>query len=86
MINARYKTVCTRAFAGFTAISRPEWNGTVLGFDASPAPMLGDMLGIRNILNDNGFTYNLGYLNEIGWNAGGATIKTRMWLISISLR
>jgi porin len=32
---------------------------------------LGDMLGIRKILNDNGFTYNLGYLNEIAWNGGG---------------
>jgi porin len=48
-----------------------DWNGTVLGFEAPPAPVLGDMLGIRKILNDNGFTYNLGYLNEIAWNGGG---------------
>jgi len=39
-----------------------DWNGTVLGFEAPPAPVLGDMLGIRKILNDNGFTWNLGYL------------------------
>jgi porin len=48
-----------------------DWNGTVLGFEAPPEPVLGEMLGIRKILNDNGFTYNLGYLNEIGWNGGG---------------
>lgn len=48
-----------------------DWNGTVLGFEAPPDPVLGDMLGIRKILNDNGFTYNLGYLNEIAWNGGG---------------
>ncbi len=29
------------------------------------------MGGIRKIINDNGFTYNLGYLNEIAWNGGG---------------
>ena len=34
-----------------------EWNGTVLGFEAPPEPVLGEMLGIRKILNDNGFTY-----------------------------
>ena len=39
-----------------------DWNGTVLGFEAPPEPVLGEMLGIRKILNDNGFTYNLGYL------------------------
>ncbi|MCU6285059.1 carbohydrate porin, partial [Enterobacter cloacae] len=49
-----------------------DWNGTVLGFEAPPAPVLGEMLGVRKILNDNGFTYNLGYLNEIGWNGSGA--------------
>ena len=48
-----------------------EWNGTVLGFEAPPDPILGEILGIRNILNDNGFTYNLGYLHEIAWNGGG---------------
>jgi porin len=29
------------------------------------------MSGIRPILEDNGFNYNLGYLNEMGYNAGG---------------
>ncbi|MDU7760913.1 MAG: hypothetical protein E7J89_16075, partial [Enterobacter asburiae] len=37
-----------------------DWNGTVLGFEAPPEPVLGEMLGIRKILNDNGFTWNLG--------------------------
>lgn len=48
-----------------------DWNGTVLGFEVPPATLLGDMLGVRNILYDNGFTYNLGYLNELGWSGGG---------------
>ncbi len=29
------------------------------------------MLGIRPILEENGFHYNLGYLNEMAYNAGG---------------
>lgn len=47
------------------------WNNTVLGFTPPPDPLLGEMLGIRKILNDNGFTYNLGYLNQFAWNGGG---------------
>ena len=48
-----------------------EWNGTVLGFESPKEGLLGDMLGIRPILEDHGFHYNLGYLNQISYNAGG---------------
>ncbi|ROP62800.1 porin [Enterobacter sp. BIGb0383] len=47
------------------------WNGTALGFEAPQRGLLGDMLGIRPIIEDHGFHYNLGYLNQIGYNAGG---------------
>lgn len=48
-----------------------EWNGTALGFQAPQEGLLGDMLGIRPILEDNGFHYNLGYLSQVSYNAGG---------------
>ncbi len=48
-----------------------EWNGTALGFEAPPDPLLGEMFGVRQWLNDKGFTYTLGYLNEMAWNGGG---------------
>lgn len=51
--------------------AQTAWNGTVLGFEAQPEGMLGDMLGIRPILENNGFHYNLGYLSESAYNAGG---------------
>lgn len=54
-----------------------EWNGTVLGFEAPQSGLLGDTLGIRPILADNGFQYNLGYLNQIAWNADGGYDRDR---------
>ncbi len=54
----------------FTSLSQ-EWNGTVLGFEASTEPLLGEMLGIRQTLSENGFTYQLGFLNQLAWNGGG---------------
>jgi porin len=57
--NIHYK-LCALALLTISPLSMAqEWNGTVLGFEAPPDPILGDMLGIRKILNDNGFTYNL---------------------------
>ncbi|MGC6387369.1 carbohydrate porin [Ewingella sp. S1.OA.A_B6] len=53
------------------AHGEPTWSGTVLGFESQPEGMLGDMLGIRPILENNGFHYNLGYLSESAYNAGG---------------
>jgi porin len=48
-----------------------DWNGTVLGFEAPGVGLLNDMLGIRPILEENGFNYNLNYLNEFAYNAAG---------------
>jgi porin len=48
-----------------------NWNGTVLGFEAPGEGMLGDMMGIRPIIEDHGFHYQLGYLSESSYNAGG---------------
>lgn len=60
----------------FPALSVTQpWNGTALGFEAPPEPVLGEMLGVRKSLNGNGFTYTLGYLNEIAWNGGGGYNK-----------
>lgn len=47
------------------------WNGTVLGFEGQQPGLLGDMLGIRPLLTENGFTYNLAYLSQVAYNAGG---------------
>ncbi|NDJ57110.1 carbohydrate porin [Enterobacteriaceae bacterium 4M9] len=48
-----------------------SWDGTVLGFEAPQAGLLGDMLGIRPILSEHGFSYNLGWLTQTAYNAGG---------------
>ena len=39
-----------------------KWEGVALGFEPPQPGLLGDMLGIRPILEDHGFHYNLGYL------------------------
>jgi porin len=57
--------------AMYASAEKNEWNGTVLGFEAPGTGLLGDMLGIRPILEDHGFNYHLNYLNEIAYNAGG---------------
>ncbi|MFZ1871230.1 MAG: carbohydrate porin [Chania sp.] len=51
--------------------STPQWQGVALGFEPPQAGLLGEMLGIRPILEDHGFHYNLGYLSQISYNAGG---------------
>lgn len=48
-----------------------NWNGTVLGFEAPGVGLLDDMLGIRPILEEHGFNYNLSYLSELAYNAAG---------------
>ncbi|MFT2622014.1 carbohydrate porin, partial [Escherichia coli] len=40
-------------------------------FEPPQPGLLGDMLGIRPILEDHGFHYNLGYLSQLSYNAGG---------------
>lgn len=66
-------TLLVTPFTAFAANAQDaqEWNNKMLGFEGPPDPLLGEMLGIRKILNDNGFTYNLGYLNQFAWNGGG---------------
>lgn len=54
-----------------SAAHAQDWNGTALGFQAPQEGLLGDMLGIRPILEENGFHYNLGYLSQVSYNAGG---------------
>lgn len=69
----KYKSMlCALSLLTFSPLSTAqEWSGTLLGFESPPDPVLGDMYGLRKSLNNNGFTFNLGYLNEIGWNGGG---------------
>ncbi|EQA9808171.1 MULTISPECIES: carbohydrate porin [Enterobacteriaceae] len=55
----------------FALADQSFWNGTVLGFEAPQPGLLGNMLGIRPILTENGFTYNLGYLTQSAYNASG---------------
>jgi len=47
------------------------WNATVLGFDSPGAGLTGNMAGIRPLLEQNGFSYNLSYLNELAYNMAG---------------
>lgn len=69
--NTRYK-LCSIELLLVSPLSiAQEWNSTVLGFDTPPAPVLGDIFGIRPALSKNGFSFNFGYLNEIVWNGGG---------------
>ncbi|ANS40623.1 carbohydrate porin [Serratia inhibens] len=48
-----------------------KWDGVALGFEPPSPGLLGDMLGIRPILEESGFHYNLGYLSQLSYNAGG---------------
>lgn len=48
-----------------------EWNGIVLGFEPPGAGLAGDMAGIRPLLQELGFNYNLNYLNEFAYNVAG---------------
>ncbi|WP_392559417.1 carbohydrate porin [Orbus mooreae] len=48
-----------------------SWNGTVLGFEPAPKGLFGDMLGIRPILAENGFTFSSNYLSQAASNIGG---------------
>ncbi|WP_158781554.1 carbohydrate porin [Pantoea sp. BAV 3049] len=57
--------------AGNVAASAPEWDGSALGFTPPEKGLFGDMLGVRPMLEDNGFYFNLGYLNQIAYNNSG---------------
>lgn len=72
------QTILYPAICACLLFSTPEiraevqpWSGTVLGFDGPKQGLLGDMMGIRPILNENGFNFELNYLNQLAYNAGG---------------
>lgn len=54
-----------------------KWDGTVLGFESAPEGMLGNMLGIRSVLKDNGFTFNTNYIGQLAYNADGGYNTTK---------
>ncbi len=60
-----------------SAADIPAWNGSALGFEAGQQGLLGDMLGIRPILEENGFHYNLGYLKEGANKRGNSSRLTQ---------
>ncbi|PBI79490.1 porin [Rahnella victoriana] len=63
--------LCFTTASIYSAQAAENWNGTVLGFEAPGEGMFGDMMGIRPIIEDHGFHYQLGYLSESSYNAGG---------------
>lgn len=66
------KLVFSLIFLALPAIAeQSSWNGTVLGFEPVPKGIFGDMLGIRPILSDHGFSFNSNYLSQVAYNAGG---------------
>ncbi len=64
-----------------SAADIPAWNGSALGFEAGQQGLLGDMLGIRPILEENGFHYNLGYLNEMANTPAAVMTMINTWPI-----
>lgn len=48
-----------------------SWNGTVLGFEPQKPGLFDHFLSIRNDLHKEGFDYNLVYLTQSAYNAGG---------------
>ncbi|WVD69901.1 carbohydrate porin [Orbus wheelerorum] len=54
-----------------------EWNGIVLGFEPPSKGIFGDMLGIRPILSNNGFTFNSNYLSQTAYNMSGGYDKNK---------
>ncbi|EMB6256166.1 carbohydrate porin [Serratia marcescens] len=66
-----YLFISSLFISPLTKAEQPAWNGTVLGLEKTQPGLFGDMLGIRPILTDNGFNYNLGYLTQSAYNSGG---------------
>ncbi|MGE9550105.1 carbohydrate porin [Erwinia amylovora] len=57
--------------AGNVTASAAEWDGSALGFTPPEQGLLGDMLGVRPLLENNGFYFNLGYLSQVAYNNAG---------------
>lgn len=66
------KIIFSLLFLTLPAIANQQsWDGTVLGFEPAPKGIFGDMLGIRPILSDHGFSFHSNYLSQVAYNAGG---------------
>ena len=48
-----------------------QWDGRALGFMPPDKGLTGDMAGVRPWLQERGFQYDLGYLSQLAYNAGG---------------
>ncbi|MGL4859784.1 MAG: carbohydrate porin, partial [Enterobacteriaceae bacterium] len=65
------------ALAQDERIEQPEVQGLVLGMDPPTGHLFGDWLGMRSTLEQNGFTFNAAYLNQMAYNAGGGYDRKR---------
>ncbi|EMU9000092.1 carbohydrate porin [Providencia rettgeri] len=66
------KIIFPLLFLTLSAIANEQsWDGTVLGFEPAPKGLFGDMLGIRPILSDHGFSFHSNYLSQVAYNASG---------------
>ncbi len=66
------KIIFPLLFLTLPAIANEQsWDGTVLGFEPAPKGLFGDMLGIRPILSDHGFSFHSNYLSQVAYNASG---------------
>lgn len=63
--------ICSVLFCYGTAFATSEWQGEALGFTPPAAGVLGTMGGIRPVLENNGFHFNLAWLSQAAWNASG---------------
>lgn len=57
--------------SGPPAYASEAWQGEALGFVPSTPGLLGDMGGVRPVLEADGFHFNLGYLSQVAYNAAG---------------
>lgn len=64
-------TLLINLFTAGSAVAGEQWQGVALGFMPPQTGLLGNMAGIKPILEENGFHYNLGYLSQVSYNAAG---------------
>lgn len=70
-ISLSIATTIILLYSGNTTASAKQWEGTALGFIPQEEGLLGDMLGVRPLLEDKGFYFNLGYLSQVAYNMSG---------------
>jgi porin len=66
---ALYATLILSIFNGYA--SPATWNNTVLGFEPPPPGLIKTLLESESGLKEYGFNYQLNYLNQLAYNAGG---------------